>query len=99
MDVICEVHDQNELSRALKHKLKCIGINNRNLKSLKIDLENFSRLSQRIPANVIKICESGIHYNEQLKEFSKQGANAFLVGESLMKSNNIFQSTKSLIKK
>ena len=99
MDVIFEVHDESELSRALKYKFKCIGINNRNLKNLKIDLKTFNRLSKKIPEHVIKICESGIDCNNQLEQFSKQGANAFLIGESLMKSNNIFESTKSLIKK
>ncbi len=99
MDVICEVHNEEELSRALKYKLKCIGINNRNLKNLKIDLDTFDRLNQKIPKNVIKICESGIHHNRQLEMFSNQGADAFLIGEYLMKSNNILNSTQSLIKK
>ena len=54
MDVICEVHDNDELSRALKIEVECIGINNRNLKTLKINLETFNILSKSIPKDIIK---------------------------------------------
>ena len=99
MDVICEVHDEDELKRALKIDVKCIGINNRNLKTLKVDTNIFSILSKKIPNQIIKICESGIKQNEELKKFIKNGANAFLVGETLMQSQNIYETTKRLIKK
>ena len=99
MDVICEVHDNEELKRALKVNVECIGINNRNLKTLKINLETFNVLSKSIPKNIIKICESGIDNNIQLNQFSNNGADAFLIGESLMKSSSIFKTTKELIKK
>ena len=55
MDVICEVHDYQELSRALQLNVECIGINNRNLNTLKIDLKTFTNLSKSIPKNIIKI--------------------------------------------
>ena len=99
MDVICEVHDNDELSRALKIEVECIGINNRNLKTLKINLETFNILSKSIPKDIIKICESGIDSNVQLNQFSTKGADAFLIGESLMKSSNIKKKTQDLIKK
>ena len=99
MDVICEVHDEDELKRALKIDVKCIGINNRNLKTLKVDTNIFSILSKKIPNQIIKICESGIKQNEELRKFIKNGANAFLVGETLMQSQNIYEATKRLIKK
>ena len=99
MDVICEVHDYNELSRALKIEVECIGINNRNLRTLKINLETFNILSKSIPKDIIKICESGIDSNVQLNQFSTKGADAFLIGESLMKSSNIKKKTQDLIKK
>ena len=99
MDVICEVHDYEELTRALKINVECIGINNRNLKTLKINLETFNILSKSIPKDIIKICESGIDSNQQLINFSKNGADAFLIGEYLMKSSNILTKTKELIKK
>ena len=70
-----------------------------NLKTLKVDTNIFSILSKKIPNQIIKICESGIKQNEELKKFVKNGANAFLVGETLMQSQNIYEATKRLIKK
>ena len=99
MDVICEVHNTEELERTLKLNVRCIGINNRNLKTLEINPETFNILSKRIPDNIIKICESGINNNKQLYDYTKNGADAFLIGETLMKSENIERSTKDLIKK
>ena len=91
--------DNEELNRALKVNVECIGINNRNLKTLEINPETFNILSKEIPDNIIKICESGINNNKQLYEYSKNGADAFLIGETLMKSENIEIATKNLIKK
>ena len=99
LDVITEVHDSSELDRALKLKVNCIGINNRNLKTLEINLNTFSLLSKRIPKGIIKLCESGISTNQQLRDFHKKGADAFLIGESLMSSPNIKLTTEELIKK
>ncbi len=99
LDVIVEVHDLNELNRALKLNVECIGINNRNLKTLEIDLNTFSNLSKKIPENIIKICESGISKNYQLKKLTENGADAFLVGEYLMSSDKIKDKTRELIKK
>ena len=99
MDVICEVHDEEELLRAIKLEVNCIGINNRNLKTLKVDKNTFGLLSSKIPNKTIKICESGLTCNDDLKKFTKSGANAFLIGETLMKSSNIYEETKKIIKK
>jgi len=99
IDVIVEVHSLEELERAIKLESQCIGINNRNLKTLEININLFKSLSKIIPKNILKICESGISLNSQLKELDKFGADAFLVGEFLMKQQNIFKSTKNLIKK
>ena len=99
MSVITEIHNQEELDRALKINVECIGINNRNLKTLEIDLNTFKRLSPQIPSKIIKICESGLTNSSQLRNFISYGANAFLIGESLMKSDNIYEETKKFIKK
>jgi len=99
MDVICEIHDESELKRAIRLDVECIGINNRNLKTLEVDIKNFIELSQQIPKNVFKICESGISNNSQLFELTKYGADAFLIGENLMKSENIYEATIEMIKK
>ena len=99
MDVICEVHNEEELKRAVKLEVNCIGINNRNLKTLDVDKNTFHLLSSKIPSKTIKICESGLTCNDDLKKFTKSGANAFLIGETLMKSYNIYEETKKIIKK
>ena len=99
MDVICEVHNEEELLRAIKLKVNCIGINNRNLKTLNVDKNTFHLLSKKIPDKIIKICESGLTNNNDLKKFTKSGADAFLIGETLMKSSNIYEKTKKIIKK
>ena len=99
IDVIVEIHNLDELDRAIKLESKCIGINNRNLKTLEININLFKNLSKIIPNNILKICESGISLNSQLRELDKFGADAFLIGEFLMKQENIFKSTKNLIKK
>ena len=89
LDVIVEVHDETELKRAINLNVECIGINNRNLKTLKIDLDTFERLSKKIPKGIIKICESGLKSNKQLRYYTKMGADGFLIGEYLMASNNL----------
>ena len=99
MDVIVEVHDKNELERAIKMKVNCIGINNRNLKTLKIDLNTFTKLSKEIPRGIIKLCESGLDNNKQLIDFTRKGADGFLIGESLMSSKNIKLKTEEIIKR
>ena len=99
LDVIVEVHDEAELKRAINLNVECIGINNRNLKTLKIDLDTFNRLSKKIPKGIIKICESGLKSNKQLKDFSNMGADGFLIGEYLMASNNLMKNTIDIIRK
>ncbi len=97
--ILVEVHDEKELKRALNFNVDCIGVNNRNLKNLKIDLNTFKNLSKMIPSNVVKVCESGLTKNSDLKEMSKYGADSFLIGEYLMKKEDIYLSTKNLIRK
>ena len=99
MDVITEIHDYKELQRAIRIGAQCVGINNRNLKTLKIDINLFKKLSKHVPKNIIKICESGISENFQLKKINEEGADAFLVGEFLMKQRNIYNATKDLIQR
>ena len=99
MSVIVEVHTVEEAKRALRFKDALIGINNRNLKTLKIDLNTFKKLSKKIPKDIVRICESGISKNSQIREYTSYGADGFLVGESLMSSANIKKETLKLIKK
>ena len=98
LDVLVEVHNEAETKRAIDLGVKCIGINNRNLKTLKIDLNCFEKLSKLIPKYTVKIAESGLTQNKQLLRLRESGADGFLVGEFLLKQKDIFLSTKELIK-
>jgi indole-3-glycerol phosphate synthase len=86
MAALVEVHDQAELDRALGSGAEIIGVNNRNLHTFEVTLETSLRLVEKIPAEVIKVTESGIHSSADVKTLSAAGFNAFLVGEYLMKS-------------
>ena len=77
-------------------KLNVLELITEIFRTLKINLETFNILSKSIPKDIIKICESGIDSNVQLNQFSTKGADAFLIGESLMKSSNI-KKTQDLI--
>jgi len=99
MDVIIEVHDRNELKRALKLKSKLIGVNNRNLKTLSTDINTTIKLSENFPDNKILISESGLKTHSDLKMLKSYGANCFLIGEHLLKESNIEIATKSILNK
>ena len=98
LDVLVEVHDSKELERALRNlKTQMIGVNNRDLKTLQIDLKTSKTLSKIIPEHYLKVCESGISKNTDLVDMHKHGFNTFLVGESLMKQDDVVVATKSLL--
>lgn len=98
MDVLIEVHDELELEAALTYNSKLIGINNRNLKTMEISLDTSRNLSKLISNDYITVCESGIFTKEHIKEMSENyNFDAFLIGESLMKEENIGKALKSLI--
>ncbi|NPD66493.1 indole-3-glycerol phosphate synthase TrpC [Lichenicola cladoniae] len=85
LDVLVEVHDEAELDRALGLEASLIGINNRNLKTLKTDLETTMILAPRVPPDRIVIAESGIRTREDVVRLGTAGASCFLVGESLLR--------------
>lgn len=97
MDVLVEIHDDEELDRALELAPAMIGINNRNLKTLDVDIETSFRLGQKIPANIIKVAESGISKSETIRDLQKAGFDAFLIGESLMRQENIASGLSALL--
>ncbi len=98
LDVLVEVHDERELQRALKLKTMLIGINNRNLKTLQIDLANTERLAPMIPYPRTVVCESGIYTRDDIARMNNARVKGFLVGESLMAQNDIKQATLNLLK-
>jgi indole-3-glycerol phosphate synthase len=88
LDVLCEVHDENELRRALDAGCNLIGVNNRNLRSFEVDLDVSFSLAGLMPAHVLSVAESGIHEATDLARLRAAGYRAFLIGESLMKAQS-----------
>jgi indole-3-glycerol phosphate synthase len=86
LDVLCEVHDEAELDRALAAGCDLIGVNNRNLHTFQVDLNTSLQLAKRIPADVVKVAESGIESAADIARLRDAGFDAFLIGESLMRA-------------
>lgn len=97
LDVLVEVHDAAELERALKLKSSLIGINNRNLKTLEIDLATTEELIGALGNDRIPVSESGLYKHEDLQRMSTAGAQTFLVGESLMRQQDVTAATIALL--
>jgi indole-3-glycerol phosphate synthase len=97
LSVLVEVHDESELERALKISPPLIGVNNRNLKTFKVDLATTEKLAKKIGAGKILVAESGIHSRADVERLKKCGASAVLVGESLLKNGGIRTKVRELI--
>jgi indole-3-glycerol phosphate synthase len=97
MDVLVEIHDEAELARALRLGADFIGINNRDLKTFVTDLEVTLRLVPRIPKNVLVVAESGLGTPADLARLAGAGVTTFLVGESLMREQDVAAATRRLI--
>jgi indole-3-glycerol phosphate synthase len=97
LDVLCEVHDGLELERAVAAGCETIGVNSRDLRTFKVDMDVPLQLAPKMPPNVLKVAESGIHSGEDINRLRAAGFNAFLVGESLMKADIPGDALKALM--
>lgn len=97
LDVLCEVHDRDELYRALDAGCDLIGVNSRDLRTFKVDLETAIRLANEFPANVVRVAESGIHTSADVARLRAAGYHAFLVGESLMRAPRPGEALQELL--
>ena len=97
MDVLAEVHDGAELDRALRLRTRLIGINNRNLKTLQTDIATTIELAPRVPGDRVVVGESGLRTHADLVRLAEAGVRRFLVGESLMRQNDVAGATQALL--
>jgi len=97
MDALIEVHDAEELGRATALKSNLIGINNRNLKTFETTLDTTRILSKQVPADRMLISESGLNSPEDLADMARHGARTFLIGESLMRNEDVTAATRRLL--
>ncbi len=97
MDALIEVHDAEEVERALRLKSRLIGINNRDLKTFKTDIANSERLAPGIPRDKIVVAESGLAEPRDLARMADCGISTFLIGESLMRQPDVAAATRALL--
>ena len=97
MAALVEVHDDRELDAALESGAEILGVNNRDLRTFEVELQTSLRLAARMPSNVVRVSESGIHSAADVRRLMDAGYHAFLVGEHLMKSADPSAALRALV--
>jgi indole-3-glycerol phosphate synthase len=98
LDVLCEVHDGEEIKRALDAGCNLIGVNTRDLRTFKVDLQTAFDLAEKFPAGVVRVAESGIRSPEDVAKLRAAGYHAFLIGESLMRVEDPGDALRELMR-
>jgi indole-3-glycerol phosphate synthase len=97
MDVLFEIHDEKDLEK-ISHRIKIIGVNNRNLKNFEVNIDHSRELFSRLPENCLKVAESGFQTYQDLKTLYTTGYNAFLIGGKFMRSKNPGETAAQFMK-
>ncbi|MDD2897689.1 MAG: indole-3-glycerol phosphate synthase TrpC [Desulfuromonadaceae bacterium] len=97
LDVLLEVHDEKEMETALMTDCTMIGVNNRNLRTFTTDLGTTARLARMTPSNVLLVTESGINSRDDINRLARDGAQAYLIGESMMREEDIGRKLRELL--
>lgn len=97
LDVLCEVHDEAELTRAVDAGCTLIGVNSRDLRTFDVDLNTAARVGKLIPKHVVSVAESGIHSGQDIQRLRAEGYQAFLIGELLMKAEKPAQALRTVL--
>jgi indole-3-glycerol phosphate synthase len=98
LDVLCEVHDAEELERARALGCECVGVNSRDLRTFEVSLERACELAAKLPGDAVKVAESGIHTVDDMRRLRGAGYEAFLIGESLMRQSHPGGALASLLR-
>jgi len=97
LDVLCEVHDREEVQRAIDAGCNLIGVNNRDLRTFAVDIGTALRLADFIPTEAVRVAESGIHSGAEIAQLRGAGYQAFLIGESLMQEKSPGAALRTLL--
>ncbi|HKV93288.1 MAG TPA: indole-3-glycerol phosphate synthase TrpC [Candidatus Angelobacter sp.] len=97
LDALCEVHDEDELRRALEGGADIIGVNSRNLKTFQVSLDTLADMASSIPNHVLRVAESGIDGGAEIRELHAAGYQAFLIGEALMRAEDPGKKLQQLL--
>ncbi len=97
LDCLVEIHDEQELERALRAGAEIIGVNNRDLRSFKVDLKTSGRIIPKIPKGKVIVAESGIKTYQDVKELEALGAHAVLIGETFLQADNVGEKVKEVM--
>ena len=98
LDVLCEVHDDDQLKRVLDAGCDLIGVNTRDLRTFQVNLDTAFRMAEKFPAGVVRVAESGIRSAEDITRLREAGYHAFLVGESLMRAEHPGEALRALVR-